>query len=162
MSRTGTLDTARARRDGTAEVQDRTDLTQMMYRLGACLDEHGFDDMAALFTEDATARTPGGTADGRAALIAQAARVHGRHGALQHLMSGVLIDLGEDDADIRANALVVFARDDGGLDTAMGAVYRIRARRTSDGWRFAHLETGPVWRVPTSPAASPAAAPPAG
>jgi hypothetical protein len=42
------------------ELTDRNDITRLVYRLGACLDDRRFDEMPSLLIEAATIRTPGG------------------------------------------------------------------------------------------------------
>jgi 3-phenylpropionate/cinnamic acid dioxygenase small subunit len=126
---------------------DRRDIEDLVQRLAACLDEGRFDDMRALFTQDATVRTPGGMAEGVDALVAQAAHNHSPDQATQHLIGGLLVDLGADSAVVRANALVTFADADGRLILTMGEVYRFATRRTDEGWRLTRVETTPTWRV---------------
>ncbi len=134
-------------------TEDRRDVEDLVQRLAACLDDGRFDDMASLFTADATARTPGGVAEGRDALVAQAARNHTPDKATQHLIAGVLVDLAEHTAAVRANALVTFAdRADGRPALMMGEVYRFSARRTEEGWRLTSVQTTPTWRTQGSPA----------
>jgi 3-phenylpropionate/cinnamic acid dioxygenase small subunit len=127
-------------------LTDRLDLQEMISRVAAGLDEHRFDDLRALFLEDATAQTPGGTAQGRDAVIAQAVRNHEDYDRLQHLVSGVLVDLDGDRATVRANLVGVFGKSPENLPSrVLGAVYRFEAVRTDDGWRFASLGVRPVW-----------------
>jgi uncharacterized protein (TIGR02246 family) len=133
-------------------TDDRRDIEDLVQRLAACLDDGRFDDMRSLFTADATARTPGGTAEGRDALVAQAARNHTPDKATQHLISGVLVELAEHTATARANALVTFADRDGRPQLTMGEVYRFSARRTDEGWRLTSVQTTPTWRTQGSTA----------
>jgi uncharacterized protein (TIGR02246 family) len=129
-------------------VDDRQTIEELVQRLAACLDDARFDDMRSLFTADATASTPGGTAEGRDALVAQAARNHTPDTATQHLIGGVLVDLAGHTATVRANALVTFADRAGGRpEFVMGEVYRFSARRTDEGWRLTSVETTPTWRM---------------
>jgi SnoaL-like domain len=58
------------------ELVDRDEITNLVYRLGLFLDDRRFDEMRSLLVDEATVRTPGGTAEGREALIAQARRNH--------------------------------------------------------------------------------------
>ncbi|TQM42951.1 nuclear transport factor 2 family protein [Pseudonocardia cypriaca] len=136
-------------------TDDRRDVEDLVQRLAACLDDGRFDDMRSLFTADATASTPGGTAEGRDALVAQAARNHTPDKATQHLIAGVLVELAEHTATARANALVTFADRDGRPQLMMGEVYRFSARRTDEGWRLTSVQTVPTWRTQetTAPAA---------
>jgi ketosteroid isomerase-like protein len=130
-----------------AQLAERDEVTRLVYRLGACLDEARFDGMRDLFVDDAVARTPGGVAEGIDALIAQASRNHSPDAGIQHVITNVLVDLEGDTAAVRANLLVTFARPDGGSDTpsALAEVYRFVARRSSSGWRLARVEAHPVW-----------------
>ena len=131
----------------TSELRDRIEITDLIYRLGACLDEHRFDDLHVLLIEDATAATPGGTAQGRDAVIAQATRNHADNVQHHHLITNVLVDLGGDRAAVRANLVATFVRDAGQPELALGAVYRFQAQRTRQGWQLARVEVNPVWRL---------------
>jgi len=148
----------------TAEAQlqplvDHHDITDLVYRLGMSLDEGHFDELRSLFIEQATARTPGGTAEGREALIAQASRNHTPDDRIQHVITNVLVDLEGDRASVRANLVVRFASVAGADEAAfapavqftLGEVYRFAAVRTPEGWRFSSVETIPVWMSGTRP-----------
>ncbi len=132
---------------------DRAEIDDLVAGLGAVLDEGRFEDMAELLVEEATARTPGGVAEGRAAVVAQARKNHRPDYAIQHVISDVLVDLDGDRADVRANLVVSFAQDGPvvapavapPVTYALGEVYRFEVVRTGDGWRFACVETVPVW-----------------
>jgi SnoaL-like domain len=50
-----------------AELIDH-EITNLVYRLGAFLDDRRFDEMRSLLVEEATVRTPGSAAEGREAL----------------------------------------------------------------------------------------------
>ncbi|HVK23266.1 MAG TPA: nuclear transport factor 2 family protein [Actinokineospora sp.] len=123
------------------------EITQLVYRLGACLDDHRFDDLVGLFTADATARTPGGEAAGRDAVIAQATRNHEEYQRIQHLISNVLVDVDGSAASVRANLVGTFVGSDGAPVLELGAVYRFGARRVGDGWRLSAVEVEPLWRT---------------
>ena len=73
-------------------LDDRFAITDLVYALGAALDEHRFDDLRDLFIENATVSTPGGAAQGRDAVIAQATRNHLKYARLQHSMTNVLVE----------------------------------------------------------------------
>jgi hypothetical protein len=140
-----------------ARLVDRDDITRLVHRVGAALDEGRFDDLRALYAADAVARTPGGVAEGVDALVAQASRNHAPDDGIQHVITGVLVDVDAtgDRATVRADLVVVFARRDPSSapptpfgpepPTALGEVYRFTARRTVDGWRLASVATEPVW-----------------
>ncbi|MGK8524657.1 nuclear transport factor 2 family protein [Nocardia asteroides] len=138
------------------EMLDRQEITALVDRLGRALDEGRFDDLRTIYTQDATAKTPGGTAEGRAALIAQASRNHSGGRRIQHVIGNVLIDLRGDAAGVRANLIATFApaSSDGTIPQpqyTLGEVYRFDAVRTGEGWRLSRVETTPVWSTGTRP-----------
>ncbi|HET6951723.1 MAG TPA: nuclear transport factor 2 family protein [Acidimicrobiales bacterium] len=138
---------------GVRHLLDRQEIADLVHRLGRALDEGRFDDLRPLLVEDATVRTPGGTAAGRDALVAQAGRNHRADENIQHVVTNLLIDLDGDRATVRANLVVYFAPLSGtaegavapAVQCAMGEVYRFAVVRTPEGWRFSRIETTPVW-----------------
>jgi hypothetical protein len=134
------------------QLVERDEITTLVTRLGLALDEADFERLRALLTDDVTVRTPGGTATGREAVIAQARRNHRPDQPCQHVITNVLVDLNGDHATARANLVVAFgSRAEGGrpLEVAvqytMGEIYHFELERAPDGWRFARIETTPVW-----------------
>jgi len=148
--------------DGQIEIHDRIVITDLVYRLGACLDEGRFDDIRELATEGATVRTPGGESVGREAFVGQARRNHPADQGFHHVTTNVLIDLDGDHAKVRANLLVhiteladaAHAAHDAPAPAprcSIGEVYHFDVVRTTDGWRFAHVEATPTWFRGTLP-----------
>jgi len=131
------------------ELVDRLRIEERIYALGRCLDERDFEAIRGLFTEDASAHTPGGTAVGHDALVDQARRRHSTDEGIQHIITNLLVELDGDRASVRANLLVSFAR--GGVsDPApflLGEVYRFQLRRTDVGWRIVDLGSTPIWSL---------------
>lgn len=136
------------------DLADRTEIATLVDRLGACLDEGRFEDLRTIFVTDASARTPGGVAEGIDAMIAQASRNHAPEDHIQHVISNILVDLAGDRAGVRANLVVTFAHGPGvpAPHRQLGEVYRFDARRTADGWRLSRVESVPVWQSRTPPA----------
>jgi hypothetical protein len=141
------------------QLSDRDEITALVYRLGMFLDEGRFDEMVSILTDDAAAQTPGGLAEGRDVLIAQARRNHSDGQRIQHVITNVLVTLDGDRADVRANLIATFA---GGADTAeprlapephftLGEIYRFAAVRTPHGWRLSRVQTVPVWTTGSRP-----------
>jgi hypothetical protein len=136
-------------------LADRAEIADLIYRLGACLDDGRFHEMRDLLVANSTVRTPGGQAEGRDALVAQAARNHPEGQGFQHVTTNVLVDVAGDRATARANLVVHVTTPDGTPPTrqapvpppvaSLGEVYRFELSRTPDGWRFAHIETVPLW-----------------
>jgi SnoaL-like domain len=158
MTNSALGDPARLERQ-VAELNDRYEITDLVYRLGAFLDERRFDEMRSLLVDEATVRTPGGTAAGREALIAQARRNHHPDEPTQHVITNPLIELDGDRATVSANLVVNFAapaRDDAlpasPRKYALGETYHFDVVRTSQGWRFSSVESRPVWISPLSAA----------
>jgi hypothetical protein len=161
---TSTTDST-TRTDQQIEIYDRMVITDLVYRLGVCLDEGRFDDMRDLAIEGATVRTPGGESVGREAFVAQARRNHPADQGFHHVTTNVLIDLAGDEAKVRANLLVhITSVDDDAADApappprcSIGEVYHFDVVRTTDGWRFAHVEATPRWFRGTLPLRRPPA-----
>jgi hypothetical protein len=154
--------------DQVQQLLDRTEIIDLIFRLGMCLDEGRFSEMGSLFTEDATAVTPGGTAHGRQAIVAQAERNHTRENAIQHVSTNLLVDIDGDRATVRGNLVVQVAPPPPtdmvvptppplapALGFSLGEVYRIDCVRTPDGWRFSRVNTVPVWMSGTRPSPRP-------
>jgi hypothetical protein len=128
---------------------DRLSIEEHVSRLGRCLDERDFEGLRELFTADATVTTPGGTATGHDALVAQARSRHSRDDGIQHVITNVMLDGDGDEVAVRANLLVSFAAT-GPADAApflLGEVYRFGFRRTGVGWRITTLSSTPVWTL---------------
>jgi hypothetical protein len=149
-------------RQNLQELCDRTEITDLVYRLGACLDEGRFDDLRHLVVEDASVRGPGGQAEGREALIAQAHRNHPSDQRFQHVTTNILVDLDDDGAEVRANLVVTIATPDETPTDApappprctIGELYRFELVRTAAGWRFSRIEIVPLWLSGTLPIVS--------
>jgi 3-phenylpropionate/cinnamic acid dioxygenase small subunit len=152
-------DVARLKRQ-VAELTDHNEITKLVYRLGAILDDRRFDEMHSLLVEAATVRTPGGTAEGREAVIAQARRNHQPDEPTQHVITSPLVEMDGDRAKVRANLVVNFAAPAHGDESlpapprkyTLGETYHFDVVRTSHGWRFSTVETTPVWISPLSAA----------
>ena len=141
------------------QLVDRNEIADLVHRLGVVLDYGKFDDLRALLTEDTSVRTPGGTAEGREAVIAQARRNHPPKQPIQHVITNILVDLDGARAQARANLVVYFGPPAGTpnspvpvappVEYTTGEVYQYELVRTSEGWRFSRIQTTPVWRSGT-------------
>jgi hypothetical protein len=144
-------------------LADRAELTELIFRVGLCLDEHRFEELADLFVEDGVVVTPAGPARGRAALAAHARENNAQFDRMQHVTTNVLIDFEDvpgtgygadteaepsltDHARIRANIVASFCQGTDPHPVAVrGGVSLGKAVRTADGWRFTELEARPTW-----------------
>ena len=153
--------------DALQQLDDRAKVTDLVYRLGVDLDEGRFEEMHELLVEDATVRTPGGQAEGRDSVIAQAQRNHRPGQRFQHVTTNVLVDLDGDRANVRANLVVHIAIPGDApasagapapqQQCAIGEVYNFEVVRTRDGWRFVRIATSPLWMSGSLPPNPPAA-----
>jgi hypothetical protein len=159
MTNSALDDVARLGRQ-VGELTDRNDITDLVYRLGACLDDRRFDEMPSLLVEAATVRTPGGAAEGREAVIAQARHNHKPDEPTQHVITNPIVELDGDRAQVRANLVVNFAAPAHRGESlpapprkyTLGEIYHFDVVRTPEGWRFSGIETTPVWISPLSAA----------
>lgn len=132
------------------DLLDRNAIVEMVSRLGKWLDTHGFDDDAAseaLFAPGITVETPGGKAEGIAAVRSKARARHGNV-RTQHLHTNVLVDLHGDTATAEANLLVTFVPDPEKPDTfsQVGTRYHFDLVRAGGGWKFARIHDRMIWR----------------
>jgi hypothetical protein len=146
---------------GLQQLSDRAEITDLVARLGVCLDESRFDEMAGLLADHATVRTSRGEAVGREAVLEQARRTHPADQRFQHVITNLLLDLDGDRATARANLAVhITVPGDGPAAegspapaprASLGHVYRFGLARSEAGWCFVHLEIEPVWVSGTLP-----------
>ena len=139
----------------TDALVDRQDLTELVSRLGRWLDDPASAVPEALLAEDVSVRSPGGEAQGRDRVVAQAKRTH-EAVVTQHAMTDVLADVDGDCATMTANALVAFVEGGGGAAPtySSGTRYRFGARRRAAGWRLTRIEVTPVWELGERPASA--------
>jgi SnoaL-like domain len=121
------------------QLSDRAELIDLVARLGGWLDGRAEDDAPDVLADDVTVTTPGGRAEGRAAVAAQARANHDV--PTLHQITNVLVDLDGDRAAIGAAVTAAFA-DDG----ATGGRYALQAARTDAGWRLTSIAMEPVYR----------------
>jgi hypothetical protein len=133
------------------ELIDRSEITELVHRLGVWLDDKRLDEARSILTEDATAKTPGGSVAGVDRLAQQARQNHVV--PTHHVITNVLIDLDGDRATVGANLIATFVSgpDGSGPHFQLGERYRFEAIRTPDGWRLSHVESTPVWSVGSRP-----------
>ena len=142
-------------REALMKLIDREAIGDLIHRFGVVLDEQRFDDLHAVFAEDATITTPGGHAEGLDAIVAQATRNHTPELRTQHLATDLVIDLDGDRARARANYIGVFATGSGDPAPApqfqIGSVYHFDLVRAADGWRINTMEMVPTWALGERP-----------
>jgi hypothetical protein len=129
------------------ELIDRSEIIELVSRLGVWLDEKRFNEARSILTEDATVKTPGGSVAGVDQVAEQARRNHVV--PTQHVITNVLIDLDGDRATVGANLIATFVhgRDPSGSLFQRGERYTFEAVRTADGWRLSRVESKPIWTI---------------
>ncbi|MBX6384825.1 MAG: nuclear transport factor 2 family protein [Microbispora sp.] len=133
-------------------TDDRADVAQVIYRLYACMDEGRFDELRSVFSDEIAVRTPGGLAQGRDAVIAQAARNHSTEERVQHFVHNLLVEVDGGHADVRADVVVTFSDGEAPAGRlapeprfTLSERFRYEATRTPDGWRLSRVDSTPVW-----------------
>jgi hypothetical protein len=140
-------------------LADRAEITDLFVNLGRCLDEHDFDGLKAVLTEDVVGTTPGGRQEGRDALIAQARANHQDYDRLTHQFNSVLVDVEGDTGSIRAYVTGSFGHAaDPRPERVLIGLYRNQVVRTSAGWRISELTVEPKFRIENPQKEAPAAA----
>ena len=133
-------------RNQMQELVDRSEIADLVSRLGLWLDEKRFDDAPSIFVEDATIDTPGGSVQGVDRLADQARR-NPRADRTHHVITNLLIDLDGDRAKVRANLIATFVHraDAPGAHFDIGERYQFEAVRTPQGWLLSRVHVSPVW-----------------
>ena len=139
-------DNAQESRRQLQDLIDRNEIADLVSRLGIWLDDKRFDDGRSIFTEDATATTPGGSVQGVDHMAEQARRNHAVE-RTQHVITNVLVDLDGDRATVRANLIVTMVdrAEAPGYHFDIGERYDFEAARTPQGWRLTRVQSSPVW-----------------
>jgi SnoaL-like domain len=134
------------------DLLDRSEITELVTRLGIWLDEKRWDEARAILTEDVTAQTPGGTVAGIEQVVEQARRNHVV--PTHHVITNVAIALDGDRATVGANLIATFVNgpDLSGPLFQLGERYSFEAVRTREGWRLSRVRTKPIWTVGSRPA----------
>lgn len=129
-------------------LADRAEITDLFINLGRCLDDHDFDGLKGILTEDVVGTTPGGTKEGREALIEQARVNHEGYERLAHQFNSILVDVHGDTATVRAYVTGAFGHTDSSEPVrVLVGQYRNKLVRTAEGWRINELTVRPVFRM---------------
>ncbi|MEU5881084.1 nuclear transport factor 2 family protein [Spirillospora sp. NPDC047279] len=126
---------------------DRHELTDLVSRLGRCLDEKRFGEVLTIFTEDALIATASGTVRGIDALVEKARRIRPDGVLTQSFITNPLIEVDGDTATIEANLLVVFIGRPEGQGRLSAERYLLTAARTPQGWRISQVKGVPLWEA---------------
>jgi hypothetical protein len=121
------------------QLSDRAELTDLVAALGRWLDDGARGDAEDLLADGVAVVSPGGRAEGRAAVVAQARANHDVDTV--HQITNILVDVDGDKAAIGAAVTATFADD-----RAVAGRYAIAAARTAAGWRLTSIAMESVWR----------------
>jgi SnoaL-like domain len=136
---------------------DRLEITEVLNQLFQAVDEKNFDEttLSRIFTTEAKAVRPNGVAVVGPRSIGESQRQSFvRFRATQHLVSGQVITINGDDAEVRANLVAMHLWADGNGDPhalesyfLAGSVVQAKAEKTSSGWRISELVVRNTWRT---------------
>jgi hypothetical protein len=121
-------------------------------RIFAAIDDHRFDDLPSFYTAEVQADTAVGHVSGRDQLVATLRAIHEPVAVLQHLVTGVIVDPDEDDADVRANVVATFCDEEHRPVLEGASVWRGRLRRTGHDWQVSAFSLDLIWSRGSIPA----------
>jgi hypothetical protein len=136
---------------------DRLEIAEVLNRFFRALDEKTFDEttMSGIFKPDAKTVRPNGVAVVGPRNIGESqSQSFVRFRATQHLVSGHIVAINGDEAEVRANLVAMHLWADGNGDPnalerhfLAGSVVQAKAEKTSSGWRISELEVRNTWRT---------------
>jgi hypothetical protein len=130
------------------ELTDRSQLINLLYRLGAVLDEKWSEDLRTIYTDQALFEFSDNSDIGDLESAIDNAKKMGKHFArTHHVMTNPIIELNEDNATVRANLIAthVYQDDKPGVHYEVGMVYHFMSVRTAQAWRFSHVKLKQIW-----------------
>jgi SnoaL-like protein len=141
--------------DESTARDDRGDLTQLIYRFYAYMEEGRFDDLDAVLSRDVVVSSPGmGVTEGRDAVVADAEAGAKTEDRAQHVVTNVLVDVDGDKATVRANVdqLLGSSTTPAGKiapepTLTISSLMRYEAVHSPEGWRVSRIEGDVLWAV---------------
>ncbi|GAB6902008.1 nuclear transport factor 2 family protein [Kineosporia succinea] len=132
---------------GVRKLLDRTDVTEVLYRVARAMDTRDWDLFARSFTADAQGDYGSSSADGRAEILAMARAFLEALDVTQHLLGNVEVSVEGDTATTRATFIAQHVRDaaEGDGQLLMGGTYVDTFRRSQDGWQITHRRIRGLW-----------------
>ncbi|WP_395105996.1 nuclear transport factor 2 family protein [Actinomadura sp. SCN-SB] len=133
---------------GSATLTDRDAIVDLAVRLGAWLDERGFDtdDGRALYAEDVLVHSPSGVYRGLEEVLEHLRETSPRDQRTFHAHSDFAVAVDGDGATLAANQVVYFYRPGGELFQTSGLRVDYTLTRTPDGWRLATMRISLRWQ----------------
>lgn len=149
-------------RDKVEAFVTKAEITELIYQYFRALDQKDFDatTMRLLFTEDArTVRPNGAETIGPQAIGESQQKSFGRFRATQHIASGVVITLqDQEQAEFQGNLVAMHLWAEGLGDPTVhpndnyflaGGLLSGKAALTPQGWRIARVALDVIWRKGT-------------
>jgi hypothetical protein len=130
------------------ELTDRAELIELIYRLGAALDEKRPEDLRTIYTDQAVFEFSNKPDIGNLESAIDNARTMNKHFArTHHVITNPIVQLDGDTATVRANLIAthVYRDDEPGLHYEAGIVYHFLSVRTAQGWRFSGVKLKQIW-----------------
>lgn len=133
-----------------AELWDRQEIVDVLYRYATALDSRDWELLASCFTEDAVADflELGGVNEGVSAIVELASGVLSGLDSSQHLIGNPEVEVDGDRASsscyLQAQHYLVSAS--GANTFLVGGTYRDRLVRTAEGWRIEHRTLISTWQ----------------
>jgi hypothetical protein len=130
------------------ELTDRSELVDLLYRLGAALDEKRYDDLRTIYSDRAGFEFADTADVGDLETAIDNAKKMGKHFAhTHHVMTNPIVEIDGDNATVRTNLIAthVYRDDKPGEHYDVGIVYHFMAVRTARGWRFSHVKLQRIW-----------------
>jgi 3-phenylpropionate/cinnamic acid dioxygenase small subunit len=125
-------------------LQDRTEITEVLFRYGSSLDERDWDRLQTCFVDDVVSVLAGAAPiEGYAALEEAVRTALSVYDATHHLIGNAEVELDGDRARLRANLLANHVLEAGNF--VVGGVYREEMIRTDHGWRITHHQLDAIW-----------------
>jgi ketosteroid isomerase-like protein len=130
----------------STNTTDRLDVAELLARLSHLLDEHRYDDIHTVYTDDVVVHSPrAGELHGRDAVTKYLHESHVEGVETHHLNTDVLVAADGDQARAAAHALVHFYRDGEPPHQTSALHVAYTAVRTSVGWRFREARMTLAW-----------------
>lgn len=132
------------------DLLDRTDLIDLLAGITRYVDARDFAGLAGVYTPDAMLELPGIVVNGISAISEVARAGHESYSRTQHFISGPLVTVDGDRAEVGADvmAVMVGSGESEAAPRVLGSRYTLTAVRTVPGWRFVRHVITPIWDLP--------------
>jgi SnoaL-like protein len=131
------------------DMSDRESVAEVVVRFFTAMDDRAWDVASACLTEDFRYDQPrSGEHVGKDAFFEQSRAVESRLSLIMHYITNLVVEIAQDEARARMNALVVHVFREGEATELANSGARIEQllRRTPNGWRISRLSPHPMWR----------------